>query len=137
MAVATESRKRRKSMAKKKKSESGWVAAVLLLAGIVAAPIALRAASVMALTGPNGLTLLYPYVEIVKNSTLRIPGSLANPAAQSLMYLQFPLYGLLMVMVVRARGFWIALNAVVFVHAAGVGAAYLLNWVQNPYLRPW
>jgi hypothetical protein len=136
MAVATESRKRRKSMPKKRKSESIWLAAFLLVAGIVAAPVALRAASVLALSGPNALTFLYPYVEIVKNSTLRIPGSLANPAAEWLMYLQFPLYGLLMVAVLRARGFWIALNTVVFVHAAGIGLAYLLNWAQNPYLRP-
>lgn len=124
-------------MAKKRKSDSAWLAAILLLVGIVAAPIALRAASVLALSGPNALTFLYPYVEIIKNSTLRIPGSLANPGAQWLMYLQFPLYALLMVTVLRARGFWIALNTVVFVHAAGIGVAFLLNWVQNPYLRPW
>lgn len=123
-------------MAKKRKSDSAWLAAILLLAGIVASPIALRAASVLALTGPNALTFLYPYVEIVKNPTLRIPDLLSNPGAQWLMYLQFPLYGLLMVTVMRARGFWIALNTVVFVHAAGIGVAYLLNWVQNPYLRP-
>ena len=124
-------------MAKKRKCESLLLAAMLLVVGIAATPIALRAASVMALTGPNGLTFLYPYVEIVKNSTLRIPGSLANPAAQWLMYLQFPLYGLLMVTVLRARGFWIALNAVIFVHVVGIGVAYLLNWAHNPYLRPW
>ena len=123
-------------MAKKKKSESVWLAALLLLAGIIATPIALRAASVLALSGTNALTFLYPYVQLAKNPMLRIPGSLANPAAQWLMFLQFPLYGLLMVVVMRGRGFWIALNAVVFVHSAGIGLAYLLNWAQNPYLRP-
>ena len=103
---------------------------------MVATPVALRVASVLALSGPNALTFLFPYVEIIKNPVLRIPGALANPGAQWLMYLQFPLYGLLMVVVLRAKGFWIALNTVVFVHAAGIGVAWLLNWVQNPYLRP-
>lgn len=123
-------------MAKKKKNESVWLAALLLLAGVVAAPIALRLASVLALSGTNALTFLYPYVQLVKNPILRIPNSLASPAGQWLMFLQFPLYGLLMVMVLRSRGFWIALNAIVFVHGVGIGLAYLLNWAQNPYLRP-
>lgn len=122
-------------MAKKKKSGSAWLAAILFLASIVAAPVALRVASVLALSGPSALMFLYPYVEIVKNPALRIPAAIANPMAQWLMYLQFPLYGLLMVVVLRARGFWIALNTVVFVHAAGVGVGFLLNYVANPYLR--
>lgn len=123
-------------MAKKKTKGAVWLGPVLFLASIVAAPIALHAAGVLALSGTSALTFLYPYVQLVKNPVLRIPGSLANPAAQWLMFLQFPLYGLLMVVVLRSRGFWVALNAVVAVHAIGIGLAFLLNWAQNPYLKP-
>jgi hypothetical protein len=108
---------------------------VCLLAGILATPVAVRAASILALSGPNALTMLFPFMEIVKNPVLRLPGNLANPAAQALMYLQFPIYGLLLGRVLRSRGVVTALGAVAFLHVAGAMAAYLLIHAQNPYLN--
>lgn len=120
---------------RRKKGGASWAAWIPLVVGVAMTPVALRAASVLALSGTGGPMLLYPFVQIVQNSTLRFPGELAAPLAQWIMYLQFPVYGLLMALILRSKGFWIALNVVVFLHAAGVGLAYLLAHFQNPYLR--
>lgn len=105
------------------------------LFGIAMTPVALRAASILALSGTAGLTLLYPFVQIVQNPVLHGVNGLGDLLAQWIMYLQFPVYGLLMARITRSKGFWIALNVVVIIHAAGIGLAYLLTHFQNPYLR--
>ncbi|MGB7190719.1 MAG: hypothetical protein WBD10_11315 [Acidobacteriaceae bacterium] len=120
---------------KHRKSGSSWAAWIPLALGIVMTPVALRAASILALSGTGGLMLLYPFVQIVQNPALQVPGAFADSLAQWIMYLQFPLYGLLMARIIKSKGLWIALNVVVFLHAAGVGLAYLLAHFQNPYLR--
>lgn len=113
-------------------SRLAWSPVIL---GILVTPVAIHMASIMALSGPGALTMLYPYVQIVKSPALNVPGEFAYPIAQWLMYLQFPLYGLAMAMIMRVKGFWVGLNAVIFLHAAGVGVAYLLAHMQNHYLR--
>ena len=120
---------------RRKKGGSSWVAWIPLVLGIAMTPVALRAASILALSGTGGLMLLYPFVEIVQNPVLHFPGAFADPVAQWIMYLQFPLYGLLMTRIIKSKGFWIGLNVVVGLHAAGIGLAYLLAHFQNPYLR--
>lgn len=120
---------------RRKKSGSSWATWIPLVLGVAMTPVALRAASILALSGAGGLMLLYPFVQIVQNPALHLPGAFADPLAQWIMYLQFPLYGLLMARIIKSKGFWIALNVVVFLHAAGVGLAYLLAHFQNPYQR--
>jgi hypothetical protein len=120
---------------RKRKSGSGWAAWIPFVLGIVMTPFALRAASVLALSGPGGLTLLYPFVQIVQNPVLHGAGGLADPLAQGIMYLQFPVYGLLMARITKSKGFWVALNVVVAIQGAGIGLAYLFAHFQNPFLR--
>ena len=120
---------------RRKKGGSSWAAWIPFVLGIAATSVALRAASVLALSGAGGLILLYPFVQIVQNPVLRFSEVISAPVAQWIMYLQFPVYGLLMARIIRSKGFWIALNVVVFFHAAGIGLAYLLLYFQNPYLR--
>lgn len=108
---------------------------VSLAIGIAVTPIAVHAASVMALAGPAGLILLYPLVEIVKTPWLRVPGAIADPLAQWGIFLQFPLYGLIMGLIARTRGLWIAFGAIVFLHFAAVLVATLVAHFQNPLLR--
>lgn len=117
-----------------KETNSSWLIGVPLLAGIVAAPIALHAAGILALSGPNALTVLYPFVEIASSSVLRLPTEIANSMAQWVMYLQFPLYGLLMTQLMRSRSILTAIGGILFLHGAGILAAYLLVHLQNPYL---
>lgn len=120
---------------RRKKGNAGWAAWIPFILAVAMTPVALRAASVLALSGTGGLMLLFPFVQIVQNPVLPVPGGLAGLVAQCIMYLQFPIYGLLMARIIRSKGFWIALNVVVAIHAVGVGVAYLLAHFQNPYLR--
>lgn len=108
---------------------------VLLAIGLAVTPIAVRAASVLALSGPAGLTMLYPFVQIVTIPWLQVPGAIRSPVTQWGIFLQFPLYGLLMGWIARARGLWIAFGAVVFVHFAAVLVATLFAHFQNPLMR--
>ena len=121
-------------MARKKTKGSFWGAILPVLVGILMTPVALNAASVFALSGPDALTALYPWVEIVKFPQLQIPTDVVMSTSQLLMYVQFPLYGLLM-MKLRERGFLVAFGAVALLHVAGALAAILLAHMANPSLR--
>jgi len=118
---------------RRRKGGSGWAAWIPFVLGIVVTPVALRAASILALSGPGGLTLLYPFVQILQNPFLHGANGLADPVAQLVLYLQFPIYGLLMARIIPSRGSWVALNVVVAIHGAGIGLAYLLVHFQNPF----
>lgn len=118
----------------RKKSGFSWYDWWPLVIGIAVTPVALRAASVMALSGPDALTLLYPWVQVLKSSLFRVEAGLSDSIAQWVMYLQFPLYGLLL-MRLRRKGFMVAMGAVALLHVVGIGAAILLTHWQNPSLR--
>jgi hypothetical protein len=112
-----------------------WLTWVLLLAGIAVAIVSVHAASILARSGPGGLTLLYPYIEILNSPLLRIPAGFANPIAQLVLYLQFPFYGLLVGFLTRERGVWTGVAVLVSLHGVGVIVAALLVHIANPYLN--
>jgi len=122
-------------MAKKTKGSFSWFQWVPLAVGIVMTPVALRAASIMALSGPESLTLLYPWVDMVKSTVFQMPADFSTSIADWVMYLQFPVYGLLMSRLLRNRGFWVALGVVALLHVVGIGVAILLAHMENPSLR--
>jgi hypothetical protein len=97
-----------------------------LLLGIAVTPLTVRAAGVMALAGPDALRTLYPYVLLLQNHALGLPGELAATLSQWMMYLQFPLYGLLMTFVLRSKGFVAALIAAAVAHFGAVAVVIAL-----------
>ena len=82
---------------KKKTAARGWLTWWPLLLGILVTPLTVRAAGVMALAGPDALRLLYPEVRLVQSHVFTV--EIAGTLSQAMMYLQFPLYGLLMAVV--------------------------------------
>ena len=100
-----------------------WVHAWPIVLGIVATPFAVRAAGVLALTGPTALRLLYPYVVLVQNEAQHFTGEQVETLSQVVLYGQFPLYGLVWFLlsrfVLRAAG----PLAVLLLHIAGAGLA--------------
>lgn len=117
---------RKPASRKKKKKPSGWWTWWPLLLGILVTPLTVRAAGVMALAGPDALRTLYPYVLLLQSHALGLPGELANAFSQGMMYLQFPLYGLLMALVLRRRSLAAAVITAVLVHFAGVAVVLAL-----------
>ncbi|HTW45636.1 MAG TPA: hypothetical protein VMD58_08825 [Acidobacteriaceae bacterium] len=118
----------------KKKTGSVFLAAMPLIVGILITPLALQAASVLVLSGQSGLTMLFPWAQIVKAAILHIPEDVQISTSQLLMYLQFPVYGLVMVKL-RERPLMMSLGAVALLHVAGAIAAVILAHMSNPSLR--
>jgi len=112
---------------KRKKKNSPRLLAVWwpLLLGIAVTPFSIHAASIMALAGPGALTTLYPWVVLLKSPALGLNNGLGENLSQLLMYIQFPLYGLLMALILRSKSFWIALISAAGVHFAAVLAVLL------------
>ncbi len=115
----------------KKNDRSSLLILLPLVVGILVTPATLRMASIMALSGVDALTMLYPWVEVVKNPALGAVADASSSVGQWAMYLQFPFYGLVMSWLWRSRGFVTALTAVVFLHVGGIGFCYLLSYLHN------
>ena len=113
---------RRKS---RKKQTSGWIAWWPLVLGIVVTPFAVKAATLMALTGPDGLRLLYPWMLLPKLHLFGLSDSVGNGISQAMMYLQFALYGLVAVLIHHSKGALAAVVQLALVHLIAVGALFL------------
>jgi len=111
---------------KKKASSAGWMTWWPLLLGILVTPLTVRAAGVMALAGPDALRVLYPWVQLVQSYILGFPTEIEGTISQAMMYLQFPLYGLLMALVLRAKGLLPAILTTAVAHFGAVGIVVAL-----------
>lgn len=120
----TASTQRKPASRRKKKRAApnapGWLHWWPLLLGIIVTPLTVRAAGVMALAGPDALRTLYPYVLLLQSHVLGLPGDLASTLSQWMMYLQFPLYGLLMSLILRSKGLVAAAITAAVVHFGAV-----------------
>jgi hypothetical protein len=121
MSPAPRTRKRKKQ----KKLPLLWLWPVVL--GLVVTPFAVRAASVLALSGPAALKILFPYVAFMQaHWTPALAGSGLEHYASWAMWVQFPAYGLLAALAGRVLGAGRGLLLVVALHVAAVVAALLL-----------
>lgn len=114
----TATQRRTTTRKKKKAAASGWLTWWPLLLGILVTPLTVRAAGVMALAGPDALRMLYPWVQLVQSHVFSV--EIAGTLSQAMMYLQFPLYGLQMALVLRAKGFFPAVLAAAAAHFGAV-----------------
>ncbi len=94
-------------------------------------PFLVRAASILALEGPKPFTLLFPWVEFVHLPIFHFTGETMSTISQWVLYLQFPVYGLLMTLRSRADRRWRALNIGLAVHFGGILLVEILS-----YFRP-
>lgn len=120
-------------MAKRKKS-GGWFKFIPIILGILATPVALRAAGYLALSGSGPLTALFPWTELLRSPLLEVSAALSDSVGQYLMYLQFPLYGLLMYWIMRKRAFGVAFLVVLFLHFGCVIAVSGLGGLRGVHL---
>ena len=96
--------------------------------GAIASFFAVRYAEILPLLGPAGLLrlrLLAPLAMLAHQPQLGIAEATADTVAQALMYLQFPLYGLLFGVVWRMSGLARAAVTVLLVHALAVAAVLI------------
>ncbi len=132
VATTTVREKRRaisRNASRKRKSKSPGFLAVWwpLLVGIAVTPLAIHAASIMALAGPSALMTLYPWVLLLKSPAIGLAPLLGDNLSQLLMYIQFPLYGMLMALILRSKSWWSALLIAGAVHFGAIVAVFLLT----------
>ena len=118
---------RNKSRKRKGKSPGFLTVWWPLLLGIAVTPFAIHAASIMALAGPKALMALYPWVLLIKSPAIGLAMLLGDNLSQLLMYIQFPLYGVAMSLILRSKPVWIALGIAAAVHFAAVVMAFLMT----------
>lgn len=116
-----------KKRSRKKKKSGNWLAWWPLILGIVVTPFTVRAAGILALTGPAALRTLYPYALLPAEHVFGLRDAVAEAASQGMMYLQFPLYGAAMMLVMRRWRVSIGVAVASALHLAGVGCLWLLN----------
>ncbi len=113
----------RTSRSKKKRSIPRWLVVIApLLGGILVTPFAVRAASVLAMSGPHALWLLYPFVPVVLQ---HFTTNQDETLAQWIMYGQFPLYGVIWILMARLARGSAGVFSVAVLHCLGVAAAVL------------
>ena len=121
--------RKRNSTRKRKKLGMRWYAWWPLAAGIVATPFAVKTAEILPLLGQAGLhrlCLLMPFALLAQQHQLGLSGHTAETVSQALLYLQFPLYGLLLVLFTRFKSLVSGIITVVCLHLIAAAAAWLL-----------
>jgi hypothetical protein len=91
-------RPKRSGNRKRKTSRAGWMAWWPLLAGIAITLAAVKTAEILPLMGPGGLLrlqLLYPFAMLLKQPQLGLPEQTSDSWSQIMLYVQYPLYGLI------------------------------------------
>jgi len=119
----------RRKRGTRKSARRNWTALVPLLLGILITPFALRGASLAALAGPKAFALLYPWVEVLRSPALHFPANLMGTASEWMMYLQFPLYGLVIMLTWRAGRYLRAFIIALILHFSGLIAVVVLAFL--------
>jgi hypothetical protein len=109
----------------RKKQSSGWIAWWPVVLGIAVTPFAVKAATLMALTGPDGLRVLYPWMLIPKQHFLGLSDSVGNAISQGMMYLQLPLYGIFAMAIHRWKGPGAAVLQLTLLHLLAIGLLFV------------
>lgn len=120
---------RKKRGASKSFARGWWKSLWPVLIGIIVTPFAVRLASILALEGPKAFALLYPWVDVLRSRVLHSPADLVGHAWEYMMYLQFPLYGLLMTLTFRAGRHLRAIIIGLSVHFVGLLLVIVLAWL--------
>jgi hypothetical protein len=128
---ASSSRKKRGApkASARNSARGGWISLWPLLLGIAVTPFTVRLASIVALEGPKAFALLYPWVVVLRCRALHFPADLVGRSSEWMLFLQFPLYGLLMTLTYRAGRHLRAVIIGLIVHFTGIIAIALLAFL--------
>lgn len=104
-----------------------------IMAGVALGCVAPRLKSMLVPLAPWIMRTVFPYVELSGRREFGISEELSRQLPQLMLYLQFPLEGLLTCGLLRRGGGKIkAFGQIIFLHAAGVLALWLLSQPLGP-----
>jgi hypothetical protein len=128
--MATQALPRRRTATRRKKNISRrWLAWWPLLLAIAATPFAVKAAEILPLMGASGLVrlrLLYPFA-LLAQQHLGLSETLGESVSQAMLYMQFPLYALLLILVHRMKSLTTAICVLLGVHLTAAVAVWMLS----------
>ncbi|MGA7886489.1 MAG: hypothetical protein WCA44_12160 [Acidobacteriaceae bacterium] len=132
MPSSSATRPRKGVVPRKRAKEKGstWSRHALwpLLICVAVDPFVVRAASILALEGPRPFTMLYPWVEFLYLPAFHFTAEMVSTLQQWVLYLQFPVYGLLMTLAYRADKKFRALNFGLAAHFGGILLVELFSY---------
>lgn len=122
--VAVPPRKRPRAKATRWSRHAIWP----LLICIAMDPFLVRSASILALDGPRPFTMAFPWVEFLYLPAFHFTAEMMSTLQQWVLYLQFPIYGLLMTLSYRADKRWRSINVGLAAHFGGVLLVELFSY---------
>lgn len=109
-----------------------WTVLLPLALGIAVTFGTVRLAVILTFMGPQAFTLLYPWVALFSGHPIGLSYDNASALSQMLLYLQFPLYGLLAGFVlITTHRFWRAVTAVFAAHIFGLLLVLLMSLLHR------
>ena len=112
---------KKRTASRKKKSRSWWQWWPVL-AGIVIAPFSVRGVDILTLSGRWPAWLLMPWTFLLQGHTFHMPEVWADHVVEGVMYAQFPVYGLLLVLLLRRFRTGTAIGVILAIHLLGFAA---------------
>jgi len=115
-----------KSKSKAKKKSRVWLQWWPVAVGIVLVPFAVRAVDILALTGRWQAWLVAPWSFLLQGNPLHLSPAGADYLAEGVMDGQFPVYGLLYVLLTRRLRPGTAIGVIVAIHLLAFAAQSLV-----------
>ena len=104
-----------------------WQALGPLLLSVVLTPIAVQGASILALSGPSGLRLLFPWVNLLRDHLLPLSGPQIERFSEWTMWLMLPVYAVIFIAMRRISSPLSGLLFLVLLHGLAVAVAVALR----------
>ncbi len=102
-----------------------WQTLGPLLLALVLTPIAVRSASILALSGPASLRLLYPWVTLLEQHEMGLSAVQIERFSEWTMWLMLPVYAMLIILIKRINTLASGIMFVVLLHTLAVLGAVL------------
>jgi ABC-type phosphate/phosphonate transport system permease subunit len=112
-----------KSKSKTKKKSHSWLAWWPVVVGAVLSPFAVQAVDIFALSGRRWAAwLMVPWTFMLQSNPLHLSAANSDYLAGGVMYAQFPVYGLLLMLLLRRFRAGTAVGVVLAIHLLGFAA---------------
>ena len=114
---------------KRKKPSYGWFLWGPVILGIAVTPLAVKTAEILPLMGAGGLMklrFLYPFAMLLREHALGLSEANREALSRIMLYIQFPLYGLFVTLVMKWKSPAVALAQIAAIHFAAFGLLWLL-----------
>jgi hypothetical protein len=114
------------SRRRSRKSSAGWVRWWPVIAGVVIAPLAVRAMDYLTFVGPWYARALAPWTFLLQGRSLGFPAGWGDHISEGVLYAQFPVYGLLLMLLHRRLGWLTSFGLLLALHLMAYGALFLI-----------